>query len=401
MNELKVTIWSSYSFEKPYAEYHIMEDRIKALLAAGHEVILVQKSFQGGPKLPDSLKKEDRLYTVDIPFNQPKKQSLLKRYLFELLYYLRSRRKIKKQTEAVFIQSSFAAWFPIFLLKIRSYKVRIIYNVQDAFPYNAVYSGRMNKNSLVFSLFSSLQRYAYKHSDNIITISEDIKDLLVSEGAEEEKIEVIYNWSYQDEPYHYTDFTPVSHIFDFHYFNVVYAGNIGVMQNVDLLIETAKQMKDDKRFWFHIIGEGAYKEKLEKKAKEYRIENISFWPMQPAELAPMIYSAADVNIIPLAKDVYRTALPSKTATCLACGKPIIFAIGQESKFGKRIMNETNCLVVDPNRPDELAQSIRSIRGDEKRELNDAFFIENCNISRNSARYVQIIEGLPVGTEAIL
>ena len=392
ITKLKITIWSSYSFEKPYAEYHIMEDRIKALLEAGHEVVLVQKSFQGGAKLPDSIKEKDHLYTVDIPFNQPQKQSLLKRYFFELLYYLRSSKKIKRQTEAVFIQSSFAAWIPIFLLKIRSYKSRIIYNVQDAFPYNAVYSGRMKIHSPAFKLFSSLQRYAYKHSDNIITISEDIKDLLVNEGAEKDKIEVIYNWSYQDKPYHFIDYTPVSHIFDFQYFNVVYAGNIGVMQNVDLLIETAKQMKKDKKYWFHIIGEGAYKSKLEKKAKEYQIENISFWPMQPAELAPMIYSAADVNIIPLAKDVYKTALPSKTATCLACGKPIIFAIGQESKFGKRIMNETNCLVVDPNQPDELVQSIKSIRGDEKRDLNDAFFMKNCNIARNCARYVQIIEG---------
>lgn len=389
---MKVTIWSSYSFEKPYAEYHIMEDRIKALLAAGHDIALVQKNFQGGTKLPDSLQGNDHLHTVDIRFTQPQKQSLLKRYIYELLYYFRSSRKIERQTETVFIQSSFAAWFPVFLLRTRLCKSRIVYNVQDVFPYNAVYSGKLKTNSLAFRLFSSLQKYAYKHSDSIITISEDIKDLLVNEGTEENKIEVIYNWSYQNEPYHFTDYTPVSHIFDPQYFNVVYAGNIGVMQNVDLLIETAKLMKKDERFLFHIIGEGAYKDKLEKKAKEYQIENINFWPMQPANLAPTIYSAADVNIIPLAKNVYKTALPSKTATCLACGKPIIFAIGKTSKFGKRIMNETNCLVVDSDKPEELVQAIKSIHGDENRNLNDDFFRKYCNISRNCARYVQIIEG---------
>ena len=105
-------------------------------------------------------------------------------------------------------------------------------------------------------------------------------------------------------------------------FNVVYAGNIGVMQNVDLLVETARLMQEDPDVHFHIIGNGLYKKKLEAKAREYGVRNLSFWPMQPPEMAPAIYSAASVNVIPLVKNVYKTALPSKTATCLACGKPV-------------------------------------------------------------------------------
>ena len=72
------------------------------------------------------------------------------------------------------------------------------------------------------------------------------------------------------------DLTPVSKMFKKGIFNVVYAGNIGVMQNVDILIETAKLMKDDKSVWFHIIGNGVYKDKLKARAKEYGITNISF-----------------------------------------------------------------------------------------------------------------------------
>ena len=391
MKKLKVVIWSSYSFEKSYAEYHIMKDRIKALLDAGHEITLVQKSFNNGPTLPKSLQGKNNLHTFEIHFNQPQKQSLAKRYLYELKYYLCSVRKINRQADVVFIQSSFAAWFPIFLLKIMKYKSRIIYNVQDVFPYNAVYSGKLGTDSLIFKMFARLQCYAYKHSDSIITISDDIKELLIEEGTPKNKIEVIYNWSYQDEPYNITDFSPVSHIFNFAYFNVVYAGNIGVMQNVDIVLEAARLMKNDRNFWFHIIGDGVYKENLEKKAKEYSIENISFWPMQSAELAPVIYSVADVNVIPLAKNVYKTALPSKTATCLASGKPIIFAIGEDSKFGNLVRNETNNKVIDTDKPEELVKAIKSIRGKEKRDLNDLFFMKYFRLSNNCARYVNIIE----------
>ena len=204
------------------------------------------------------------------------------------------------------------------------------------------------------------------------------------------KVKVVYNWSYQDELYQDIDLSPVSYMFDKNYFNVVYAGNIGVMQNVDILIEAAKQMKDDPSVWFHIIGNGVYKEKLEVRAKEYEITNISFWPMQPPELAPAIYSDADVNVIPLVKDVYRTALPSKTATCLACQKPIVFAIGKDSKFGKKAMKEAGCPVVEADKAEELVEAIQRVKTGERQNKAGEFFLKYCKNSDNSRKYAETI-----------
>lgn len=245
-------------------------------------------------------------------------------------------------------------------------------------------------SSPVFKIMAVEQRYGYKHSDHIITISEDMKDTLVTDGIPAEKIEVVYNWSYQDGLYEKLDLTPISHMFEKNYFNVVYAGNIGVMQNVDILIEAAKLMKEDKSIWFHIIGNGVYKEKLEARAKEYGITNISFRPIQPAELAPLIYNVADVNVIPLVKGVYKTALPSKTATCLACKKPIIFAIGRESKFGQKAMRKAGCPVVEANKPEELVEAIRVVQGGKKSNSAGDFFLEYFRNTENSKKYADII-----------
>ena len=217
-----------------------------------------------------------------------------------------------------------------------------------------------------------------------------MKDTLVEDGAPAEKIEVVYNWSYQDELYENLDLAPVSHMFDKNNFNVVYAGNIGVMQNVDILIEAAKLMKDDRSVWFHIIGNGVYKEKLETRAKEYGITNISFWAMQPPEMAPLIYSVADVNVIPLVKDVYRTALPSKTATCLGCQKPIIFAIGRDSKFGQKAVKEAGCVVVEADKPEDLVVAIQKLKTGESGNKNREFFLRMCSITKNSMMYAELI-----------
>ena len=189
--------------------------------------------------------------------------------------------------------------------------------------------------------------------------------------------------------YENLDLTPVSHMFKREYFNVVYAGNIGVMQNVDILIDAAKLMKDENEIWFHIIGNGVYKEKLEARVQEYGITNISFWPMQPPELAPVIYSAADVNVIPLVKNVYRTALPSKTATCFACQKPVVFAIGAESKFGQKV-KDVGCPVVSSDNAEELIDAIRKIQTGTVKCETRRFFLTYMSSTRNSRKYAEII-----------
>jgi glycosyltransferase involved in cell wall biosynthesis len=78
-------------------------------------------------------------------------------------------------------------------------KAIVTFNVQDIFPYNLAFSGRLKRNSIVFRILAAEQRYGYKHSDHVITISEDMKDTLVADDVDPDKVEVIYNWSYQDE----------------------------------------------------------------------------------------------------------------------------------------------------------------------------------------------------------
>ena len=92
----------------------------------------------------------------------------------------------------------------------------------------------------------------------------------------------------------------------------------------------------------------------------------------------------------MVKDVYRTALPSKTATCLACQKPIIFAIGKDSVFGKMVFEETGCPVVDPDDIDEVVKAIKSIKLGECCPKTNKLFLEHFKRSENSKMYAEII-----------
>lgn len=387
---MKVLFLLSIGLDRQATSAHLLSAVIEQLCIAGHSVHIIQKNTGGDlPLIPEKLSKYS-VTTDAIPFHAADKGNLISRYLTELKYIKACKKYLTNDYDAVFIQSNNVAGFAVRAVRKKMPNAKITFNVQDIFPYNAVFGGKLKKGSLVFKVLAAIQRYGYNHADHIITISEDMKDTLVSDGVDASKIEVVYNWSYQDELYENIDLTPVSHMFNKNYFNVVYAGNIGVMQNVDIVIEAAKLMKDDDSVWFHIIGNGVYKEKLVAKAKEYGIKNISFWPMQPPELAPVIYSAADVNVVPLVKEVFRTALPSKTATCFACGKPVVFAIGKESKFGQKVMNETGCPVVESDDAKELADAIKAVKQGKVECKTAEFFKKNMSISENSRKYGKII-----------
>ncbi len=387
---MKVLFWMFIGFDQHATSEHLLSAVIERLCEAGNSVHIIQKNTGGSlPAIPERLSKYD-VTTDVIPYQAADKGNFIARYRTELEYINACKKFITSDYDAVFIQSNNVAGIAVRTIRKKLPKAIVTFNVQDIFPYNLTFSGGLKKSSPVFKILAAEQRYGYKHSDHVITISEDMKDTLVADGVKEDKVEIVYNWSYQDEPYENVDLSPVAHMFCTDYFNVVYAGNIGVMQNVDILVEAAKLMKDETSVWFHIIGNGVYKDKLETRAKEYGITHISFWPMQPPELAPVIYSVADVNVIPLVKDVYRTALPSKTATCLACQKPTIFAIGQESRFGKIVMNEAGCLVVEADKADELVEAIKRVQNGERQNQAGEFFQKYCKMTDNSRKYTEII-----------
>ena len=176
-------------------------------------------------------------------------------------------------------------------------------------------------------------------------------------------------------------------------FNVVYAGNIGKMQNVELIANTAKKYEIDKSIHYYIIGEGANRPQVESIVHD--LDNVTLLPMQKAIYAESIYAQADANLIPLAKGGIKTALPSKIATILRTGKNAIFCIDKNSKFEEIIKASDNVRISDNNDPASLYEVICSLRDNacnkRKEEENKEFF--SLFSYKNSERYVDIIESM--------
>lgn len=369
---------------------HILIAILEELYKSGHHITIIKKNnFGETEELPIELSGKEIEY-LSVPFKPAKKNNFVARYFKDIEYVLKCNKYLNTKYDVVFVQSTNIAGVVFNLLQKKQPNAIKTLNVQDAFPDNAAFCGTIK--GIIYQFFRIVQRYAYKRCDHIITISEDIKELLINYNIASEKIEVVFNWSYQDELFnkYSVNINDVSYIFDNDKYHVVYAGNIGLMQNVDLIIEAANIIRNDTKICFDIIGNGIYKDRLQKRVNELGLANVFFYPLLSSDLAPAIYCSSNINVIPLRKDIYRTALPSKTATCLACQQPIIFAIGKKSKFGKWISFQTGCPVVDSDNSQDLVDAIYTLMNDSTVCNTSEIYKKYFSKSINSRRYVEIM-----------
>ena len=391
---MKFAVVSIGSFDTQYSDYHIMRDIIIGLLERGHEIDLIQKQYLETPQYPQQFEKYfgKQLQVHNIRFEKKAKADLKARYLADLSYYMKACRLMKRnKPDKVFLQSNNTAFFTVFYAK-HILKRPILYNEQDIFPENAYFAGVLSENSPVYRVAHALQKYAYKNATVLSTISDDMKATIVTRyGIPSDRVQVIYNWGHEELKAHCED----DNVFLKKYpkksgeFRVVYAGNLGKMQNVELVLEAAALMKDEPAVSFYIVGSGVNEEQLKAFAKRKKLTNVNFVGMQPSEEVADLYAAADVNVIPLQKGLVYAALPSKTADCLIAGKPIITCVDDESQFAKLCNDNGIC-----NSGTDSAAILRKLiieRKLERTEINLYKSVVNFKKHNNVDKHIRLLE----------
>lgn len=392
---MRLCVWSGSSFEKWYSSYHLMLAILQDMLNKGHEVWLLQLQHRDGT-LPKELENTPNLHVVNIKQQETEKGNFIKRYVNQMKYYVRSAKALKTlpEMDAILLQSNNTAWIPV--CAASRLHVPIVYNVQDIFPMDAMMVGKISKNNPVYSIAKWLQSYAYKRANRVITISEDLAATIRQEGRRD--IDVIYNWSYQNTPFQIPDdenhFLLENHIRREDGFRVAYAGNTGQMMDGEMIVRTAKKLKDYPDIQFYIIGEGSNLQKLQQRALEEGLKNVLFYGRQPMEYAPDNYCMADVNINPMPKGVIYTCMPSKTATCLLSQKATIVSMDLDSDVAQKLSQVDLWQVVPPGDHEAMAEGILKIyRSGEwnKKSANAATFLQNLAPVENAGKYVAVLE----------
>ncbi len=223
-------------------------------------------------------------------------------------------------------------------------KKPLIYNLQDIFPDSLLSTGMTREGSLLWKIGRRIEDFTYRHADVIVVISEDFKRNIMAKGVPEEKIRVIRNWVEEDSvvsiPRSGNVLIP-RYGLDPDKFYVTYSGNIGMTQNMDMLLDVMEELQDGvPGIYLVLIGEGAYKSRTEEIIKEKKLSNVSVLPFQPYEDISHVFSLGDVGLVISKPGVGENSVPSKTWSIMSASRPVLASFDENEL--KDIVSEYRC-----------------------------------------------------------
>lgn len=282
--------------------------------------------------------------------------------------------------------------------KIRRDHIPFIYNLQDIFPDSLVGTGLAKKDGLLWKIGRVIENFTYRNADKIIVISQDFKRNIMAKGVPEEKIEVIYNWV--DEQAVVNIPRSENKLFEKYNLNpnkfyITYCGNIGLTQNMDLLLDVAKELSTEANIHFVLVGEGADKARVVKRVENENINNISFLPFQPYEDISHVFSLGNAGLIISKPGVGENSVPSKTWSIMSAECPVI-ANFDENEI-KTILSENNCgIFTKAGDKEAFKNAILELYHNQEKAVQlgkngRQFIMENLTREIGTSKYVKVVK----------
>ena len=282
--------------------------------------------------------------------------------------------------------------------KCRRDHIPFIYNLQDIFPDSLVGTGLAKKDGLLWKIGRVIENFTYRNADKIIVISQDFKRNIMAKGVPEEKIEVIYNWVDEQAvvrvPRNENKLFEKYNL-DPNKFYITYCGNIGLTQNMDLLLDVAKELSSEENIHFVLVGEGADKARVVKRVENENINNISFLPFQPYEDISHVFSLGNAGLIISKPGVGENSVPSKTWSIMSAECPVI-ANFDENEI-KSILNDNNCgIFTKAGDKEAFKNAILELYHNQEKAVQlgkngRQFIMENLTREIGTSKYVKVVK----------
>ena len=278
-------------------------------------------------------------------------------------------------------------------------RIPIVYNLQDIFPDSMVGTGLARKGGLIWKIGRVIENFTYRHADKIIVISEDFKKNIMAKGVPEEKIVVVYNWVDQnavvDVPRNENKLFDKYNL-DRSKFYIEYSGNIGLTQNMDMLLEVMEELwSSHPDINLVLVGDGAYKAQVEKIVADKRLDNVTMIPFQPYEDISQVFSLGDAGLVISKPGVGANSVPSKTWSIMSASRPVL-ANFDENEL-KDILAGNECgIFTKAGDKEAFKKSIITLY--ENRDLcrkygrnGRQFVMDNLTREVGTAKYVEVIK----------
>lgn len=233
----------------------------------------------------------------------------------------------------------------------------LVFNIQDVFPDAAVSTGKLSNRRLI-ALAEWLERVSYRRSEAVVVLSDDLRRNVAGKLPPKHagKAVVIPNFVDSErivpggtDTAYRREFAPGAESV------VMYAGNVGFSQSLDLVIEAARRMPE---VVFVVNGEGSSRAEVQGQAAG--LANVVFVDYQPADRLAEVLASADVHVVPLRRGLGNVSVPSKTFSIMAAARPILASIDADSQVARMIGAARCGAVVAPDDADAFVAALASL-----------------------------------------
>jgi colanic acid biosynthesis glycosyl transferase WcaI len=241
-----------------------------------------------------------------------------------------------------------------------SHRAPLVFNIQDVFPDAAVKTGAITNQPLIAAA-RTLERVSYRLSDAVTVLSDDLRGNVVAKVPADRAATVRTVPNFVD-----TDrIRPADRMTAYRAELglgtepvLLYAGNVGFSQSVELLVETARRLPGISVL---INGEGVAIADVRRLADG--LTNVHFAGYVPEERLGEVLATGDVHAVPLRAGLGSVSVPSKAYSSLAAGRPIVAAIDPNTAVPRILAESGGGIAVPPDDVDRFVGAVAELTGD--------------------------------------
>lgn len=273
---------------------------------------------------------------------------------------------------------------------------KVVYNVQEVYPdILGINSG------LVYNVLSKMEHFIYNNSQAITTIDDIFYNTIKPRFVDDAKLSIIPNFVDTDlyRPVSETSNLDPSLFANNNHLKLLYAGNIGMAQDWDTLIELAK-LSLNRDIDYYVIGEGVKLNYLKDNIEKYNLNNIFILPYQPREIMPEIIAFSDIQFIFMEPEIAAQGFPSKVYTIMACAKPLIVCSPEVSPIVNFLKNIGCAKIVTfmsaKDKACEILSWLKDVERDKLKEMGLSGYNEiKTKYSKDivTAKYCKLLDSL--------
>jgi glycosyltransferase involved in cell wall biosynthesis len=332
-----------------------MRDLAHALAEQGHRPLVLVPTDAPGPHV--TLEEGDGVQVLRVRAPRTKDVGLARRAIAELLlpwFLLRGLRASAMRGE----RWDGIAWYsptiflgPLVRALKRRHRCRSYLILRDLFPDWAVDAGVMRKG-IAYRFFKAVERFQYRQADAIGVQTPANVPLVKRDAPAVAHIEVLHNWL-SPMPMPATAETmawPAR--FDGRTV-FVYAGNMGLAQDMDAFVELARRMQHRRDVGFLFVGRGSEAARLKALAGGLPARNLEVLGEVDPAVLPALLARCHVGIVALHPGHGTHNIPGKLLTYLHAGLPVLARVNPDNDLVRLLPEEGVGLVVSGDDPDQL------------------------------------------------